>query len=69
MQLTEAEATVRTLKSELYIRPLFHQPEARVKAHVLVASTVHSADIVLPSTDGCEIRLRRMAELMQMSIN
>ncbi len=37
MQLTEAEASFRTLKSDLYIRPLFHQLEPRVKAHVLVA--------------------------------
>ena len=106
MQLTEAEAAFRTLKSELYIRPLFHQLEPRVKAHVLVAflgyalwvtlkhlllrrapimpkpsacgvynapplspmkvlallSNLQSADIVLPTTDGHEIRLRRIAE-------
>src|SRR5207247_2936948 len=37
MQLTEAEASFRALKSELSIRPLFHQKERRVKAHVLVA--------------------------------
>jgi transposase len=37
MQLTEVEAVFRTLKSELAIRPLFHQLEKRVKAHVLVA--------------------------------
>ncbi len=37
MQLTEAEASFRALKSELSIRPLFHQKEPRVKAHVLVA--------------------------------
>src|SRR5437660_8327459 len=37
MQLTEAEASFRALKSELHIRPLFHQKESRVKAHVLVA--------------------------------
>src|ERR1700746_2835066 len=37
MQLTEAEASFRVLKSELAIRPLFHQKEHRVKAHVLVA--------------------------------
>src|SRR6202158_2022184 len=102
MQLTEAEASFRALKSELSIRPLFHQKESRVKAHVLVAflgyalwvtlkhllqrrpaivpqssargavqvqplspmkalallSTLQSADIVLPTTDGREIRLR-----------
>jgi transposase len=106
MQLTEAEAAFRTLKSELSIRPLFHQKEPRVKAHVLVAflgyalwvtlkhrlkprphivaeaspneindprpispmkalallSTLQSADIVLPTTDGREIRLRRITE-------
>ena len=106
MQLTEAEASFRALKSELAIRPLFHQREPRVKAHVMVAflgyalwvtlkhllkrrppivpkpsesgvdnaqplspmravallSTLQSADIVLPTTDGREIRLRRITE-------
>ena len=37
MQLTEAEASFRALKSELSMRPLFHQLEPRVKAHVMVA--------------------------------
>jgi len=37
MQLTEAEASFRALKSELSIRPLFHQLESRVKAHGMVA--------------------------------
>jgi transposase len=106
MQLTEAEASFRALKSELSIRPLFHQLEPSVKAHVMVAflgyalwvtlkhllkrrpaivrkpsasevenaqpmtpmkaiallSTLQSADIVLPTTDGREIRLRRITE-------
>jgi transposase len=106
MQLTEAEASFRALKSALSIRPLFHQLEPRVKAHVMVAflgyalwvtlkhllkrraaivpqpsvsgvtnaqplsalkalallSTLQSADIVLPTTDGREIRLRRITE-------
>ena len=106
MQLTEAESSFRALKSELAIRPLFHQREPRVKAHVMVAflgyalwvtlkhllkrrppivpkpsesgvdnaqplspmravallSTLQSADIVLPTTDGREIRLRRITE-------
>jgi transposase len=106
MQLTEAEASFRALKSELSIRPLFHQLEPRVKAHVMIAflgyalwvtlkhllerraaiasqpsvsgvinvqplsamkalallSTLQSADIVLPTTDGREIRLRRITE-------
>jgi transposase len=106
MQLTEAEASFRALKSELSIRPLFHQLEPRVKAHVMVAflgyalwvtlkhllqrraslmpkptasgvenaqpfspmralsllSTLQSADVVLPTTDGRELRLRRITE-------
>jgi transposase len=106
MQLTEAEAVFRALKSELSIRPLFHQLEPRVKAHVMVAflgyalwvtlkhllkrrpsmvpqetssgvdnaaplspmkaiallSTLQSADIILPTTDGRELRLRRVTE-------
>jgi transposase len=106
MQLTEAESSFRALKSELSIRPLFHQRETRVKAHVMVAflgyalwvtlkhllkrrpalvpqpsvsgvdnaqplsamkalallSTLQSADIVLPTTEGREIRLRRITE-------
>jgi len=33
----EAEASFRALKSELSIRPQFHQKESRVKAHVMVA--------------------------------
>ena len=92
IQLTEAEAAFRALKSELAIRPVFHQLERRVKAHVLIAflgyalwvtlkhqlrrcgsglspsqalaqlATLQSADIVLPTTDGREIRLRRVAQ-------
>ena len=92
MQLTEVEASFRALKSELSLRPLYHQREPRVKAHVMVAflgyalwvtlkhllrrsssewsaqralaelSTLQSADIILPTTDGREIRLRRITE-------
>jgi hypothetical protein len=91
IQLTQAEAAFRALKSELAIRPLFHQLEHRTKAHILVAflgyalwvtlkhllhrrgtgltparalaqlATLQSADIILPTTDGREIRLRRVA--------
>jgi transposase len=92
IQLTEAEAAFRALKSELAVRPVFHQLERRVKAHLLVAflgyalwvtlkhllrrrgtdltparalallATLHSADIILPTTAGREIRLRRVTQ-------
>src|ERR1700745_4287416 len=91
MQLTEVEAAFRTLKSELAIRPLFHQLEKRVKAHVLVAflgyallvtlkhllkragsehspakvlkrlAEIRSVDIVLPTVEGGERWVRRVA--------
>jgi transposase len=37
MQLNDAEAAFRTLKQDLSIRPVYHQLESRVKAHVLVS--------------------------------
>lgn len=36
IQLTEAEAAFRIQKSDLRIRPIWHQKEDRVKAHILV---------------------------------
>ncbi len=36
VQLTEAEAAFRIHKSELSIRPIWHQRETRVLAHILV---------------------------------
>lgn len=88
IQLTEAEAAFRIQKSELGIRPIWHQREDRVKAHILVCflayvlwktleqwhhraglgrsprtipeelGRIQSTDIVLPTTDGRELRLR-----------
>jgi transposase len=66
MQLIEAGASFRALKSELSIRPLFHQKELRVKAHrpggfsrlCLVgdaeASAATPADRPTPSASGVE---------------
>jgi hypothetical protein len=47
MQLTEAEAAFRSLKSELPIRPLFHPKEARVKAHVSAAFPGYALWVIL----------------------
>jgi transposase len=47
MQLTEVEAAFRTLKSALAIRPLFHQLEKLVKAHVLVAFLGYALQVTL----------------------
>lgn len=37
IQLTEAEAAFRAIKSELMVRPIWHHKEKRVQAHILVA--------------------------------
>jgi len=37
MQLTQIEAAFRCLKTDLKIRPLYHQLEQRMEAHILVA--------------------------------
>lgn len=37
IQLTDAEEAFRTIKSELSLRPIYHQTQERVHAHILVA--------------------------------
>lgn len=88
IQLTDVEAAFRIQKSELAIRPVWHQRADRVQAHILVCflayvlwktleqwqgraglghsprtildelRRIHSADVVLPTADGRELRLR-----------
>src|SRR5438445_1175443 len=88
IQLTDAEAAFRIQKSELGIRPVWHQRADRVQAHILVCflayvlwktleqwqrraglgqsprtifdelRRIQSTDVVLPTEDGREIRLR-----------
>lgn len=36
-QLTEIEATFRSLKSEIGLRPIWHAKQDRIRAHVFVA--------------------------------
>ena len=88
IQLTEAEAAFRIQKSELSIRPIWHQRQDRVQAHIFVCflayvlwktleqwqsraglghhprtlldelAQIQSADVVLPTVDGRELRIR-----------
>ena len=88
IQLTDAEAAFRIQKSDLAIRPVWHQRADRVQAHILVCflayvlwktleqwqqraglghsprtildelQRIHSTDVVLPTEDGRELRLR-----------
>lgn len=75
MQLTEVEAAFRTLKSELAVRPLFHQLERRVKAHVLVAFLGYALLVTLKhllKRGGAEYSpanvLKRLAEVYSVDI-
>ncbi len=49
MQLTQIEAAFKCLKSELGIRPLYHQLEHRVEAHILVAFLAYGLMVTLKS--------------------
>jgi transposase len=88
VQLSEAEAAFRIHKTDLSIRPVWHQRADRVQAHILICflgyvlwktleqwgrfagvgasprtlldeiGRLTSTDVVLPTTDGREVRLR-----------
>jgi transposase len=47
MQLTQIEAAFKCLKSELGIRPIYHQLEQRVEAHILVAFLAYCLSVTL----------------------
>ena len=47
MQLTQVEAAFKCLKSELGIRPIYHQLEHRVEAHILVAFLAYCLSVTL----------------------
>jgi hypothetical protein len=45
--LTQIEAAFRTLKSELGLRPIYHQVEKRVEAHIFVAFLAYALSVTL----------------------
>jgi transposase len=47
MQLTQIEAAFKCLKSELGIRPIYHQLEHRVEAHILVAFLAYCLSVTV----------------------
>ena len=46
-QLTQIEAAFKTMKSELGVRPIYHQLEDRVEAHILVAFLAYCLVVTL----------------------
>jgi len=47
IQLTQIEAAFKTLKSELGLRPIYHQVEKRVEAHIFVAFLAYALSLTL----------------------
>jgi transposase len=47
MQLTQIEAAFKCLKSDLGIRPIYHQLEHRVEAHIMVAFLAYCLSVTL----------------------
>src|SRR5262249_435827 len=47
VQLTQIESVFRSLKSELGIRPIYHQLEHRADAHVLIAFLAYCLQVTL----------------------
>ena len=47
VQLTQIEAVFRSLKNDLGIRPIYHQLEHRVDAHILIAFLAYCLQVTL----------------------
>jgi hypothetical protein len=47
IQLTQIEAAFKTMKSELGIRPIYHQLRHRVEAHILIAFLAYCLAVTL----------------------
>src|SRR6202011_2456510 len=49
IQLTEVEAAFKNLKDDLQLRPIYHQVEQRIEAHIFVAFMAYCLHITLRS--------------------
>ena len=62
--LVEVEQAFRNLKGDLAIRPIFHQDEARMEAHIFVSflekfAAIQMVDVQIPTSDGRTLLLPR----------
>lgn len=55
LQLTEVEQAFKELKGDLAIRPIYHQTDARIEAHILLAFLAYCLQVTLKQ------RLRSLA--------
>src|SRR5438034_11473750 len=47
MQLTHVEQAFKNLKSDLALRPLYHQKDSRIEAHIFVAFLAYCLHVTL----------------------
>src|ERR1700737_2269504 len=47
LQLVEVEAPLKTLKADLAIRPVFHQEQRRIEAHIFIAFLAYCLHVTL----------------------
>lgn len=47
IQLTDIEAAFKTLKDDLQLRPIYHQLESRIEAHIFVAFMAYCLHVTL----------------------
>jgi len=69
MQLNDAEAAFRTLKQDLSIRPVYHQIQQRVEAHVLVCFVAYAMYRTLDRLardGGLEMTARKVLAALSM---
>ena len=76
MQLTQIEAAFKCLKSDLGIRPIYHQLEHRVEAHILVAFLAYCLTVTLkhrltPHAPGLTPRavLEKLAAIQMLDVS
>ena len=63
LQLTEVEQAFKELKNDLAIRPIYHQTDERIEAHILVAFLAYCLQVTLKQ------RLRALAPGLTATIS
>jgi len=76
IQLTEVEAAFKNLKDDLQLRPIYHQAEHRVEAHIFVAFLAYCLNVTLrarlkPLAPGLTARavLDKMAAVQMLDVH
>jgi len=76
LQLVEVEQAFKELKNDLAIRPIFHQTDARIEAHIFVAFLAYCLQVTLkqrlrPLAPGLTPRsvLEKMAALQMVDVH